>query len=96
MPWHCGDSTFSGFENPSSNTCFAWHKRSASSLTYTVTAYKANIYTTAFQTIIGSIINIISIICTLAMKPPPRRGVSCHILYKHVAKDGPGAAGLAI
>lgn len=44
----------------------------------------------------GSFINIISIICTVATKPPPRRGVLCHMLYKHVAKDGPGAAGLAI
>lgn len=41
-------------------------------------AYKANIYTTAFQTVIGSVINIISIICTVAMKPPleKRRFVS--------------------
>lgn len=30
------------------------------------------------------------------MKPPLRRGGLCHMLNKHVAKDSPGAAGLAI
>lgn len=94
--WYCRDSTFSGFENPSSNTSIAWHKCLSPSLTYAATASKANIYTTTFQTIIGSIINIISTICTVAMKPPPRRGILCHTLYKHLAKDGPDVAGLAV